>query len=64
MTSAAPDQRRRVGILANRLKDPGISVDDYLKAGAQTLRDRNSPAQMVGDPSPVILGHNKFWNRE
>jgi len=59
-----PFQKRRVVLLANKLRDLNVSIEDHLKAGAQLLRDKHSPAQMVGDPVAFLIEGRKFWKQK
>lgn len=59
-----PLQWRRLVVMANKLKDPNVSIEDHLKYGAQLLLKNHSPAQMVGDPQPVVIGGRQFWKQE
>jgi hypothetical protein len=47
-------------VLAIRLKDPNMSIEEYLKNGANVLREKQSPSQMIGDPKRVQVAGLQF----
>ena len=61
--ATSPQQWRRVGILASKLKDPNISIPDHLKAGTEMLREKASRIQMIGAPKYITLAGKPFWKQ-
>lgn len=57
-------QWRRVLILANKLQDPNVSIEDHLRYGSRFLREKHSSAQMVGEPQPVDIAGRKLWKQK
>lgn len=57
-------QWRRVLILANKLQDPNVSIEDHLRYGSRLLREKHSSAQMVGEPQPVDIAGRKLWKQK
>lgn len=58
-----PAQWRRVQIMATKLNDPAISIEEHLKAGTQFLKNKNSPVRMVGLPEPEVIAGRQFWKQ-
>jgi hypothetical protein len=56
-------QWRRLGVLATKLKDPSISIEDHLKAGTELLKQKGSLTQIVGSPERVNLAGKTFWKQ-
>ena len=57
-------QWQRITILANKMKDPALTIEDHLKKGADILKGKKSPVQMVGDPEPIALAGTKIWRQK